>query len=133
MHNGSGYGDFILSSPPTTNDEICSIFLFSSHSPSIFYYQLGDKQWTKRCFYKDIVWDLAMKGQAPLEENKTIFEDPVYCNGRLYAGMSIWYGYIIVVIEKLQSYGFSINCTLDPMVKSTFSMVSFGVNIITYK
>ncbi|WJX27119.1 hypothetical protein P8452_15974 [Trifolium repens] len=117
MHNGLGNGDCILSSPPTTNDEICSIFLFSSRSPSIFYYQLGDKQWTKRCFYKDIVWDLAMKGQAPLEENKTIFEDPVYCNGRLYAGMSIWYGYIIIVIEKIQPNGFTINCTPDPMAK----------------
>jgi hypothetical protein len=83
----------------------------------MFYYQLGDKQWTKRCFYIDIVRDLAMKGKAPLEESKTIFEDPVYCNGRLYAGMSIWYGYIIVVIEKLQPNGFSINCTSDPMAK----------------
>ncbi|WJX27341.1 hypothetical protein P8452_16168 [Trifolium repens] len=83
----------------------------------MFYYQLGDKQWTKRCFYIDIVRDLAMKGKAPLEESKTIFEDPVYCNGRLYAGMSIWYGYIIVVTEKLQPNDFSINCTSDPMAK----------------
>ncbi|CAJ2658608.1 unnamed protein product [Trifolium pratense] len=116
-HNGSSYGDCILSSSPTTNDEICTIFLFSSDGPSIFYYQLGDKQWTKRCFYTDIVWDLSMKGMAALGESKTIFEDPVYCNGHLYAGMSISNGYIIVVIEKLQPDGFSINCTHDPMVK----------------
>jgi hypothetical protein len=117
MHYGFSYGDCILSCSPTTNDEICSIFLFSLHCPSIFYYQLGDKQWTKRCFYTDIVWDLALKDKAPLEESKTIFEDPIYCNGRLYAGMNIRYGYIIVVIEKLQPHGFSVNCTPDRMAK----------------
>jgi hypothetical protein len=130
-HNGTEFRSCILSCPPTTNDETCSIFLFSSHCPSIFYYQLGDKQWTKRCFYTDIVSDLAMKGRAPMEENKTIFDEPVYYNGCFYAGMWISGGFIIVVIENLQSYGFSINCTLDPMVKTTFSMVSFGVNIIS--
>jgi hypothetical protein len=72
-----------------------------------------------------------MKGRAPMEENKTIFDEPVYYNGCFYAGMWISGGFIIVVIENLQSYGFSINCTLDPMVKTTFSMVSFGVNIIS--
>jgi hypothetical protein len=43
-HNGTVFGNYILSCPPTTNDEICSIFLFSSYSPSIFYYQLEDKE-----------------------------------------------------------------------------------------
>ncbi|KAK2447605.1 hypothetical protein QL285_006946 [Trifolium repens] len=51
-HNGTAFGNYILSCPPTTNDGICSIFLISSHCPSIFYYQLGDKQWTKKCFYR---------------------------------------------------------------------------------
>ncbi|XP_045802693.1 uncharacterized protein LOC123896337 [Trifolium pratense] len=58
-----------------------------------------------------------MKGNAPLMGIYTIFEDPVYCNGCLYAGMQTLYGFIIVVIEKLQPNGFSINCTHDPMVK----------------
>ncbi|CAJ2658430.1 unnamed protein product [Trifolium pratense] len=131
MHNGSSYGDCILSSPPTTNDEICSIFLFSSHCPSIFYYQLGDNQWTKRCFYTDIAWDLAMKGKAPREENLTIFEDPVYCNGRLYAGMSILCGYIIVVIEKFQPNGFSINCTPYRMAKHKPSLLICDEEVIS--
>jgi hypothetical protein len=120
-----------LSCPPTTNDGICSIFLISSHCPSIFYYQLGDKQWTKKYFYSDIKLDLAMKGKAPMEEKKTNFEDPVYSNGCLYAGMWISGGFIIVVIEKIHSNDFSINCTLDPMVKSRLSMIGICENIIS--
>ncbi|KAK2393919.1 hypothetical protein QL285_055815 [Trifolium repens] len=120
-HNRTRFGNCILSSPPTTNDEICSIFIFSSHNPSIFYYQLGDKQWTKLCSYDNIVRDLAMKGNAPSSGIDTIFEDPVYCNGSLYAGMRTFFGFIIVVIEKLQPDGFSINCTHDLMVKHVLS------------
>ncbi|CAJ2658520.1 unnamed protein product [Trifolium pratense] len=58
-----------------------------------------------------------MKGNAPMKGIYTIFEDPVYCNGYLYAGMETFFGFIIVVIEKLQPNGFSINCTHDPMLK----------------
>ncbi|KAK2447487.1 hypothetical protein QL285_006839 [Trifolium repens] len=80
-HNRTSFGNWILSSSPTTNDEICSIFLISSCCPSIFYYQLGDKEWTKLCSYDDIVKALAMKGNAPLKGKCSIFEDPVYSNG----------------------------------------------------
>jgi hypothetical protein len=109
-----------LSSPPTTSDEICSIFLISSHCPTIFYYQLGDEQWTKFCSYDDIVKELAKKGHAPLRGKYTSFEDPIYCNGCLYAGMWTSLGFIVVEIkiEKLQpnEFSISINCTSDVML-----------------
>ncbi|MCH97006.1 F-box family protein, partial [Trifolium medium] len=59
-----------------------------------------------------------MKGDAPKRGKFTIFEDPVYCNGCLYAGMETSLGFIVVVIEKLQPTGFSIsiNCTYDVML-----------------
>jgi hypothetical protein len=119
-HNGTVFGNYILSCPPTTNDEICSIFLFSSHSPSIFYYQLEDKekkQWNQVCFYDEIVRVLAMKGRIPVKKKEPCFDNPVYCNGCLYAGMWTSSSFIIVVIEKLQPNGFTIDCTSHPMVK----------------
>ncbi|CAJ2658526.1 unnamed protein product [Trifolium pratense] len=98
-HCCNSFGNCILSSPPTTCDEICSIFLFSSHSPSIFYYQLGDKQWTKLCSYDDIVKALAMKGAAPRRGRLTLFEEPVYFRGCLSARMWTTIGIIVVAIE----------------------------------
>ncbi|WJX22561.1 hypothetical protein P8452_11852 [Trifolium repens] len=116
-HNRTSFGNWILSSSPTTNDEICSIFLFSSCCPSIFYYQLGDKEWTKLCSYDDIVRALAMKGNALSKGKCSIFEDPVYSNGCLYAGMRTSCRFIIVVIEKLQPNGVSINFLYNSMIK----------------
>ncbi|WJX26874.1 hypothetical protein P8452_15746 [Trifolium repens] len=115
--NHTSFGKWILSSPPTTNDKICSIFFISSCCPSIFYYQLGDKEWTELCSYDDIARALAMKGNAPLRGICPIFEDPVYSNGCLYARMrtSLWF--IIVVIEKLQPNGVSINFLYNSMIK----------------
>ncbi|KAK2407750.1 hypothetical protein QL285_043329 [Trifolium repens] len=110
-HNRTRFGNWILSSPPTANDEICSIFLISSHRPSIFYYQLGDKQWTKLCSYDDIVSALTVNGKSSWRGKCPSFEDSVYSNGCLYAKMRTSRGFTIVVIEKLQSNGFSINCT----------------------
>ncbi|KAK2447570.1 hypothetical protein QL285_006913 [Trifolium repens] len=116
-HNPTSFGNWILSSSPTTNDEICSIFLISSCCPSIFYYQLGDKEWTKLCSYDDIVRALAMKGNALSKGKCSIFEDPVYSNGCLYAGMRTSCRFIIVVIEKLQPNGVSINFLYNSMIK----------------
>jgi hypothetical protein len=115
--NHTSFGKWILSSPPTTNDKICSIFLISSCCPSILYYQLGDEEWTELCSYDDIARALAMKGNAPLRGICPIFEDPVYSNGCLYARMrtSLWF--IIVVIEKLQPNGVSINFLYNSMIK----------------
>jgi hypothetical protein len=100
--NRTNFGNWILSSPQTANDEICSIFLISSHCPSIFYYQLGDKQWTKLCSYDDIFRALAMNGDTPWRGTYPIFKDPVYTNGCLYVGMKTSRGFNIVVIEKLK-------------------------------
>ncbi|WJX22559.1 hypothetical protein P8452_11850 [Trifolium repens] len=115
-HNGTSFGNWILSSSPTTNDEICSIFLIPTHSPSIAYYQLGDKQWNNLCSYNDIVTALWINGNAPCMGTNLIFEDPVYTNGCLYAGMRTSLGFIIVVIEKLQHNRFQFICTYDYMV-----------------
>ncbi|WJX09208.1 hypothetical protein P8452_00064 [Trifolium repens] len=100
-----------------TNDEQWSIFILSLNSPSMFYYQLGDKQWTKVCFYDDIVRILTMKGIIPLEEKEYCFDNSVYCNGVLYAEVWTSSSVFIVVIEKLQPNGFTINCTSDVMVQ----------------
>ncbi|WJX22887.1 hypothetical protein P8452_12151 [Trifolium repens] len=119
-HNCESFGNCILSSPPTTSDEICSIFLISSHCPTIFYYQLGDEQWTKLCSYDDIKSVLAGEGNAPWRGKYTSFEDPIYCNGCLYAGMWTSLGFIVVEIkiEKRQpnEFSISINCTSDVML-----------------
>ncbi|CAK8530967.1 unnamed protein product [Lathyrus sativus] len=115
-HNGADFGNCILSSPPS-NNQTCSLYLFAKHSPSIFYYQLGDKQWTKVCFYNEIVRVLAMQRKAPLDESMSYFDNPVYCNGSFYAGMMILSDYIMVVIQNLQPNGFTINCTHDRMIK----------------
>ncbi|XP_058724904.1 uncharacterized protein LOC131596308 isoform X2 [Vicia villosa] len=109
QHNDTISSYCILSSPPSVNHQTCSIYLFSSHSPSIFYCQLGDQQWTKVCFYNQIVRVLATRGISPLEGRKTFFMNPVYCNGCVYARMCC----IIVVIQKLQPNRFTINCTPD--------------------
>ncbi|RHN72319.1 putative galactose oxidase/kelch, beta-propeller [Medicago truncatula] len=117
-HNGTPFGNCILTSPPTRNDEICSIYLFCSRCPSIFYYQLGDKQCTKVCFYDEIVRVAAMEGEHIPQGDMTCFSDPVYCNGCLYAGMRTgWFEVYIVVIEKLQPNGFTLNITPNRMGK----------------
>jgi hypothetical protein len=118
-HYCTSFGNCILSSPPTTSDEICSIFLLSSHSPSILYHKLGDKQWTKLCSYDVIVTALAEKGgaPAPMRGNLTMFEDPVYFNGCLYAGMWTTIGFAIVVIGKLNGFSISIDYTSLVMLR----------------
>lgn len=119
-HNGTKFGNCILTSPPATNDETCSIYLFSSHSLWMFYYQLGDKQWTKVCFYNEIV-RLRPFHFHPFDERtrRASFDNPVYCNGCLYAEIRTTdtSSFILVVIEKLQTNCFKINCTPYHMLK----------------
>lgn len=117
-HNGTIFCNCILSSPPsTTNDRPCSIFLFPTYSLSIFYFQLGDKQWTEACFNEeDIARALATQGKTHMRGKREYFKNPVYCNGRVYAGMWTHYHSIIVVIEKHKlNNGFTINFTTDLM------------------
>jgi hypothetical protein len=86
------------------------LYVFWYHRPSIFYYQLGDKQWTKVCFNDEIVRVAAMEGEhIPQEYMIGCFKDPDYCNGCLYARMMTWFHVYIVVIEKLQPNGFTLN------------------------
>ncbi|CAK8531067.1 unnamed protein product [Lathyrus sativus] len=111
----------ILSSPPSANDDqTCSIFIFPSYSLSMFYYQLGDAQWTEVHFYKYVVSALAMQGKELRLGRKAYFDNPAYCNGRVYAGLMTYndghYDSVIVVIEKVLN-GFTVNCTTDLMVK----------------
>ncbi|CAK8533971.1 unnamed protein product [Lathyrus sativus] len=58
-----------------------------------------------------------MQRKTPLDERKTFFKNPVYCNGHVYAEMSILSGCIVLVIQKLQPNSFTINCTPDIMIK----------------
>ncbi|CAK8530928.1 unnamed protein product [Lathyrus sativus] len=122
-HNGTAIGDCILSSPPSANHQTCSIYLFSSHRPSIFYYQLGDQQWIEVCFFNGLVRGFATQGTTP---SVTCFDNPVYCNGCVYAGyhsthyndsLCAEYHSIVVVIEKHQLNGFTINCLFCLMRK----------------
>ncbi|KAL5097265.1 hypothetical protein RYX36_001592 [Vicia faba] len=114
-HHGTIFYSCILSSPPSNNDQPCSIFLFPSYSLSIFYYQLGDKQWTEACFNEDIARVLAMEGKSLMRGKRVYFENPFYWNHRVYAGMWTQDRSIIVVIEKHKLNGFTINCTTDLM------------------
>jgi hypothetical protein len=116
-HNVNAISYYVLSSPPTQNldqEPPCSIFLFTSYTPTIFHCQVGDKQWTQVNFYKDIVSALAMMDQEPLDEHNSFFINPIYRNGCLYAQVCT----SLVVIEKLQPSGLlKMNSTLLSMPK----------------
>jgi len=93
---GSGC-DCILSPSPTTTGQVCSIFLFSPYTTSIFYCQLGDKKWTEVDYREEMA--SAMKGKsASLVRCKSyLIKNPVYCNGCIYAES---FGSFLVVIEE---------------------------------
>jgi hypothetical protein len=109
--HGNVISDYILSSSPTAIDQVCSIFLFSWHTASIFYCQLGDDQWTEVDYREELEFALAMKGKkVPLIRYKSYLTNPVYCDGCVYAET---FGSFLVVIEIKHGYrGLKINPTL---------------------
>jgi len=58
-----------------------------------------------------------MEGEHIPPEYKIGFKDPDYCNGCLYARLMTLFQVYIVVIEKLQPNGFTLNVTPDLMEK----------------
>ncbi|CAJ2639928.1 unnamed protein product [Trifolium pratense] len=105
-------GDCILSSSPTATDQVCDIFLFSSNTTSIFYYQLGDDQWTETDYREDLVMAMKSKNVTLAARCKIYLTNPIYCNGCLYAE-SI--GCYLVEIEKYGYRGLKINPMVDLM------------------
>ncbi|KAJ1407909.1 F-box protein [Sesbania bispinosa] len=111
--------DCILSSSPTAIDQVCTIFLFSSSSySSIFYCQLGDKQWIEVDYREYLlkVSPSAMEDKDSEEELQPYLTNPVYCNGVLYA--EPWIGDTLMIIENL-GHGLKISssdvCLPTPM------------------
>jgi len=113
-------GDCILSSSPTAIDQICSIFLFSYHTSSIFYFQLGYEQWTEVDYCEELETTLNLNGEkVSLMRYKSYLTNPVYCNGFLFAESFERY---LVVIEQQHGYrGLTINSilVLMPTLPST--------------
>ncbi|KAL6523449.1 hypothetical protein OROGR_017052 [Orobanche gracilis] len=100
---------YVLISSPTATGQvvISSIFLFSdSFSTSIFYWYLGDKQWTQVDFRQQLISAAAMEG-LQFDEDLINLSTPFYYNGCLYAEASTS-NHLLVEIKKLEPTGLQI-------------------------
>ena len=108
-----------MPSAPTAADQDCDIFLFSSHTTSIFYCQLGDDHWTEVDYRKDLKTTSYRKvNKVSLSGYESYLDNPVYCNGCLYAEL---FRRFLVVVEKHGHRGLKIHskCILMPILPPT--------------